>query len=293
MAAAVLDSSAAPCLPPRQWAREGTLAPGRGQLVVTVVDGASSVVACAASSPLRIFTPRARGRAVWAVVATLGGGSLAGDTVDIGVDVDPGAVVLLATQSEAKVYRSEGRWASHRLRARVATGATLAILPEPTSCFAGARLRQEQSFELEAGGNLLLLDWIAAGRAARGERWAFDAYLSRNAIAVDGRPVLSDAVRLVRGEGPPPEVTMEGVALLATLVAVGPALASRARALLDEIAAMPAQPGADVLVSASALAGGVHLRLASRSLQSGLAFLRERLAFTAEFLGEDPFHRRP
>ena len=105
--------------------------------------------------------------------------------------------------------------------------------------------------------------------------------------------MLSDAIRLVAGEGPPIAERMAGTGLLATVVALGPALAAPARALLREIAASPASDRGEVLAAASPLQDGIHLRVGARSVEAGLAFVRSRLGFAAELLGGNPFERRP
>jgi urease accessory protein len=266
---------------------------GWGRLAVASVDGASAVVGCSASSPLHLFCPRSRGQAVWTIATTHGGGLVAGDAIELEVEVGPGARATLGTLSATRVYRSAGRSASQLLSAELAEGSLLAVLPEPTCCFAGARFHQEQDFELHPSANLLLVDWLTPGRVACGERWAFDAYVSANRIRVGGRPVLSDAVRLVVGEGASIAARMGDTALLATVVAIGPALAAPARALLEEVAGRPARGDDEVLVAASPVAGGVYLRAAARRLEPGLDFIRARLAFAAELLGGNPFERRP
>jgi urease accessory protein len=260
--------------------------------VVALVRGESAVVGCAAASPLHLFTPRPRGRAVWALSATHGAGLVAGDAVALEVDVGAGATLALGTTSNTRVYRSEGRFAEQHLAARVAEGGTLAVLPEPTTCFAGARHRQEQRFGLGPGASLLVLDALTAGREARGESWAFAAHLSRIEIEVGGRTLLADALRLVAGEGPPLPRRMEGAALFGTVVAVGPAMAEGARQLLAELAHAPVDPTSEVTVAASPLADGLHMRLAARSVTGGMRFLRARLAFATPLLGGAPLERR-
>jgi urease accessory protein len=276
--------------PPEPSARRS---PGSGRVVVGIADGASAILSCAAQAPLHLFTPRARGRAPWIVAATLGGGLVAGDAVALELEVGPGATALLGTQAHTKVFRSDGAWASQDLVAHVAAGATLAVLPEPASLFAGARYRQAQRFVLAPDASLLVLDAVTHGRAARGEAWAMEAYLSRTTVESGGRVALADAVRLVRGEGPPVARRMAGVALHASAVLVGPAFADGAAAIGAELARAPAGEVAGVLAAASPIAGGVLLRLASATVDAGLLFLRARLAFSASLLDGDPFARRP
>ena len=289
----IRDLLAARCPFDEQPRPEVGLRAGAGRIVTARVDGASAIVACAAASPLQLLSPSPRGRCAWIIQASHGGGLVAGDDVSLDVEVGRGSTALLSTQAGTKVYRSGGAVASQRLSARIAEGGVLAVLPQPVSCFAGARYRQEQRLALAPGASLLWLDALVAGRVARSERWAFDAYRARVEVAIGGRTVLADALRLVPGEGPPVLERLEGVELLATAVALGPAVAPHARALRERLAAAPADRDAPVLAAASPLADGVLLRVASRSIAAGLAFLRERLAFVEAVAGADPFARIP
>jgi urease accessory protein len=302
---------AASCPPREQRCRERGLRAGAGRVAIARVDGASAIVACAAASPLQLLSPSPRGRCAWIIPASHGGGLLAGDDVSLEMDVGDGAVALLSTQAGTKVYRSPGRVAAQRLDARVGRDAVLAVLPHPVSCFTGARYHQSQRLELEPGASVVWLDALSAGRVARGERWAFHEYRSRVEIANanGGAPVLVDALRLVAGEGPPLAERLEGIELVATVVALGPAVARHAAGILAALAApLDAVPrrgatlgagggssgGAEpVLAAASALGDGVLLRVASRTVEAGLAFLRERLAFVETVVGADPFARTP
>ncbi len=285
---ALLDPPASECSINEQGARRPSEA-GSGRLEVRRVDGASAVVSCAARSPLHLFTPRARGRLAHVIATTYGGGLVAGDFIDLELELGHGTATLLTTQAQTKVYRSAGRWAGQRLRARVGEGSALAVLPEPASVFASGRYRQEASFELAGGASLLVVDSLASGRSARGERWAFDAYGSRNTVSVDGRVVMSEAVRLVAGEGPPLLRRMAEAELLGTVIAVGPAFSSLAASLLEELSSRPAEALGGVLAAASAIPGGLFLRLASTSLTAGLEFLRSRVALPAAALaGQRP-----
>jgi urease accessory protein len=311
----VPGTQAADCSPGRQPAPD----PGTGRLEVQLVDGASAVVGSRAASPLQLLAPRARGRAAWIVAASHGGGLVVGDAIRLSISVGPGATACLGTQAETKVYRagagapSPGATGTPGLRpaqaertvkrafvgarqelaAEVGAGGLLALLPDPVSPFAGSRYAQLQRFELAPGASLAVLDAVTAGRAARGERWAFDGYRARNEVRVGGELVLADALRLEAAEGPPPSTRLLGLELLATVVLVGPRLAGAARALLEELSRAPAAAGADVLEVASPVGDGVLLRLAARSVEAGMTALRARLAFLSEPLDGDPLLRRP
>jgi urease accessory protein len=285
----LLDLPAGSCL----LARQPAPANGAGRLEVALIDGASSVVTCRATSPLQLLAPRARGAAAWILAASHGGGLVAGDAVELEISVGPGASAYVGTQAETKVYRAGGGATRQRLDAEVGDGGLLALLPDPVSPFAGAAHGQEQRFALAPGGSLAVLDAVTAGRAARGERWALARYASRNEVRVGGALVLADAVRLVAGEGPPLHLRLPGVELLATILLLGPRVAAGAAAALRAVAEAPTDGAAPVVTAASPLADGVLLRIAARSVEAGMAAARAHLSFLAGPLDGDPLLRRP
>jgi urease accessory protein len=138
-----------------------------------------------------------------------------------------------------------------------------------------------------------VIESVVSGRAARGERWDFESYESRIEVARAGRLLLSDAVRLVRGEGRTVAARMGEFDLLSTVVLLGPRLAKGAAALLAELERTPAEAGAEILLAASPLDDGLHLRLAARDLEAGLARLRTLVNCVSDVLADDPFARRP
>ncbi|HYG66032.1 MAG TPA: urease accessory protein UreD [Anaeromyxobacteraceae bacterium] len=269
---------------------------GEGRAAIARCDGASAVVACASTSPLRLLVPRARGDLAWLVAANHGGGLVAGDAIAIGLDVGAGATALLSTQASTKVYRSpgpHGPTASQRIDARVAAGGVLAILPHPVSPFEGARYAQSARLELAPGASVAWLDAVTAGRVARAERWAARAFRSRTEVTVGGRVVATDALRLAPGDGAPVAERLAGFELVATAIVLGPAFAHGARALVAALGATPAARGERLLAAASPLADGLVLRVASADVEAGLLFLRDRLRFVTGLIGADPFARSP
>ncbi len=136
-------------------------------------------------------------------LASLGGGLVDGDRIDVDVDVGRGAFALVGTQASTKVYRSP-RGCSQHLAARLAEGAFLALVPDPVVCFAGARYEQRTDVALALGASVLVLDGYTCGRSARGERWAFSRYAARTTIARDGVAAAIDATLLPALPPPPP-----------------------------------------------------------------------------------------
>ena len=241
-----------------------------------------------ACSPLKLLLPRNHGDGSWVYVATLGGGLVDGDVVALSADVGEGACALLATQASTKVYRSP-RGTAQRLRARVGEGALLAVLPDPVSCFAGARYEQSIDVHLDEGATLVLVDALTCGRAAHGERWAFSRYASRTRVTRAGRLVVLDATLLDPRHGDLAR-RMGRFDAVATLLAIGPrAHEVRTRVL----ATASATTGASRLWSATALAADAALgRIAASTVEEAIAAVRALVAPVAGELGDDPLARR-
>src|SRR5208283_4113817 len=109
----------------------------------------------------------------------------AGDEIAVTLSLGDQARCFLNTQASTKVYRNPGfRPCGHSLKAQLGRGSLLVYTPDPVQAFLGSRYHQEQEFSLAPESGLVLVDWLCSGRAARGERWAFRSFQSRNAISV-------------------------------------------------------------------------------------------------------------
>lgn len=254
--------------------------------------GARTVVAAAyAESPLRLLTPGNHGEAAWAYTSTLGGGLVDGDDVRLDVSVGEGARAFLSTQGPTRVYRSPGGCESST-SARVGANAALVLAPDPTACFAGARLRQRTELELAATASVAFCEVLSSGRSARGERWGFSRCSLGLRVRRDGESLCDETWLLDPAHGDLPE-RLGRFEALGTLLLCGPLFGPVLEALRDEIAARPVAGRATLVESASPLGDGALLvRLASSSLEALLLLLRSRLAPLAAWLGDDPWSRR-
>ncbi len=266
-------------------------ASGAGELRVTRA-GATSVVSCArATSPLKLLTPRNHGHAAWVFTSTYGGGLVDGDAMTLDVTIDEGASALVSSQASTKVYRSPSG-VSTALRARVGSGATLAVLPDPVVCFAGSRYRQAQRFDLAADAGLVCLDWMTSGRRARGERWAFDEYRTGLAIRIADDLVCHDALALSSSDGTLAD-RFDRFDVLATLVIVGPAFGDPCDRLIAAYRQRLVERRADIVLSVAPLTRtGALVRVAGRAVEDVGRAIRGALDFLPPHLGDDPWTRK-
>jgi urease accessory protein len=239
---------------------------------------------------MKMLTPVARGRSVWAFTSSFGGGLVAGDQTQLDLTVGTGASCFLGTQSSTKVYRNPGgRPCSHATHAVVEADSLLVFAPEPVQPFAQSRYAQRQEFRLATGAGLVLLDWLTAGRVARGERWAFGHYQSRNDVFIDGERVLVDSLLLNAAQTAP---RMGRFDCLATLLLIGPPLRAAASRLIQGLAGRPVEKQAAQLCSASPVPDGVLLRVAGRQVENVRRELQQHLEFVSDRLGDNPWARK-
>jgi urease accessory protein len=229
--------------------------------------------------------------ASWVYAATLGGGLVGGDEIEMKADLGPRARALLTTQASTKVYRSR-RGARQTLVATVGSGALLAVVPDPVVCFEAADYTQAQRYELCADASLVVVDWLTSGRHATGERWAFSRYEGCISISRSEHPVFHDAVVL--------EPDLDGVGermgrfdVLLTAVVTGPLVMEAGERIFNSAAHEPVARNASMIVSASKLPdGGTLLRIAAVSVEQVARTIRRSLEFLCPLLGDDPWSRK-
>ncbi len=268
--------------------------PGHATLDVSVVFGESTVTSAYATSPLKLLTPRPRGPSVWTYTSSFGGGLLAGDQTRLDLNLGAGAKCFVGTQASTKVYRNPGQLpCGHITRANLATDSLLVFSPEPVQAFADSVYVQQQEFHLEPGAGLVLLDWFSSGRAARGERWEFAHFQTRNDVFIGGERVFVDSVLFDPSDGSLTSLHRGGrFNCFAMLLFIGPAVRDLAARLMGEIAARPVDSGASLVCSASPIRDGALLRVAGTELEEVGREIHRHLSPLSGLLGDDPWQRR-
>jgi len=267
---------------------------GLATLEISHVAGQSAVTSVFAASPMKLLTPVARGQSVWACMSSFGGGLVAGDQTRLELQAGKNTCSFLGTQASTKIYRNAGlRPCSHTTAAVLAENSRLVFAPDPVQPFHQSSYTQRQEFRLAAGAGLALVDWFSSGRAARGERWAFQRFQSRNELFLEGARIFLDAICLDAADGllAAPQVTGR-FNCFALLLLVGEPMRAAAAELLAEVASLPVTRGAPLIASASPIPHGAVLRLAGEALETVGRQLRRRLEFTRDFLGDDPWARK-
>jgi urease accessory protein len=267
---------------------------GRGELRVEFVAGQSAVVTARAGSPLKILVPRPRGPSVSACFSSYGGGLVAGDEIEVDLQLREEARCHLGTQASTKIYRNPGLLpCGHVLTASLAKAAVLVLAPDPVQAFGGSTYRQRQEFHLHDDSGLVLLDWLSSGRTECGERWAFSRYESRNEIFVAGKRLALDSLLLDPADGAiDGPCRMGRFNCLALLALVGGVMRQPAAQLLESIARQPISRRASLVFSASPLTGGALVRIAGERVEEVRREIHRLLDFLPQVLHDDPRLRK-
>ncbi|KAG9243185.1 urease accessory protein-like protein UreD [Calycina marina] len=226
-------------------------APGEGKLVVELLPQKTSALSTITSQyPLKLISPSPQSyqKSVLVFFLTYGGGLVGGDQVHLTIDVKANSKLSIVTQGHTKIFKSPSSDVVTRqqLQVTLEAGAAVCLLPDPVQPFKGSVYEQSQIFTLHETASLCLLDWVSAGRIARGEDWDFSAWSGRNevwAAEPKARLLLRDNVILegdeIDAQDKKLEKKMHNLDIFGTLVLRGPLVENLAAFLLAEFAALP------------------------------------------------------
>ena len=253
------------------------LQPGQGVVKLAMLfPSCQTVTSLACSYPTKLFcSPKpitiASGNSVHLLfLLTHGGGLVAGDTINLSIDLGPTTRLALVTQGSTKLYKSPDRSVISRqeLDVFIRKGASICYLPDPMQPFRDSNYDQRQRFWVDQSGqgSLCLLDWLSEGRRARGESWNLTSWTGRNEVYIanlddDGKGgqdvgnykqgsklLLRDVVSLedrIASGSTGLQDRMSGLGIFGTVILYGPIFRDLAQFFLLEFSKMPRIAGHD------------------------------------------------
>jgi urease accessory protein len=157
-----------------------------------------------AEPPFRVGACFQEGDGLHLILASSAPGIFSGDSFEQSVDVGPGALVRLTSQSALQVHASaEADAARVTSIYKVAEGGDLRCHWDPLIPFPGARLEQKIEVHLSGGARLCWSDALMAGREARGERWRFHSIAHELRVVRSGRLEYLERYRIAPHEMSP------------------------------------------------------------------------------------------
>ena len=156
------------------------------------------------SLPLQALTPLTLADgASYLMLLNPTGGVLGGDHLSTEIVQEAGTHACLSTPSATRIYRTVEKPATIETVIRLGEGATLEYLPDHVIPHAGSALRQSLRVDMARGSRAIILDSMASGRVAHGERWSFTEIDSRVEMYACGRPAYINRTKIVPGKNGP------------------------------------------------------------------------------------------
>ena len=105
-------------------------------------------------------------------VIGFGGGSVSGDNIKIDINVGIGANLCIRTQGSSKVYKTEcdKAYQQQQICCNIHSKGFLVMTPDHTVCYEDSNYKQEQIYNINENGSLVLVDWISSGRLLGGRK---------------------------------------------------------------------------------------------------------------------------
>jgi urease accessory protein len=166
------------------------------RIAVAHVRGRSRLVGSRAIQPLKILQSKCPGKACYTVISNYGGGIVAGDHIQLDIDCGTDSRFCLGTQAHTRVYKSDSCPCSQTVSLRVADNSLAVICADPLVLHEGAIFQQRWDCELADSADLVLIDWLSAGRIRRGEAFAFERFETEFRLSHKGELQLLDRLRL-------------------------------------------------------------------------------------------------
>jgi urease accessory protein len=143
---------------------------GDGRLAVKHVLGRTRTDRLFQEGAAKIRVPDRADGLYEAVLINTAGGLTGGDRMSWRFDIAAGANVTLTTQACEKIYASSGGTAAVSTRISLAAGARAAWLPQETILFDGAALARRLDIDMDSEAEVLVVEPMAFGRLAMGEK---------------------------------------------------------------------------------------------------------------------------
>ena len=128
------------------------------------------------------------------------GGIAGGDSLDLEVDVHPGARGVVTTPAAQKFYRSNGSTATAAQTIDVAADASLDFVPLESILFDGADVRVNTTLDLHGSSRCTWWDLITLGRHFSGEAFTSGALDQTVRVRIDEKLVLFDRLRFAAND---------------------------------------------------------------------------------------------
>src|SRR6185436_7801973 len=187
---------------------------------------------------LRVRCPGAPAAELEAVLINTAGGVAGGDRFALDITAGADTRLVITTAAAEKVYRTLGPNSTIDVKLDVASGASLAWLPQETILFDRARLLRTIEVSLAPDARLFLAEAIVFGRTGMGETVEEGVLFDRWRVRRGGKLIYAESVRLdgaIAARLAEAAAAKGGIAVATALIVPGDdAIVEKVRALESE-----------------------------------------------------------
>jgi urease accessory protein len=172
-----------------------------GRVRLRFVPGAKGtrLAACEQQPPLRVIRsfPMKDGGAL-VHLHNVSGGVLAGDRLELSVEIERDGVAQLTSTGATRLYRRKkgAAVAVQSTSIKVGENAILEYLPDQLIPYSGSCYHQRTRIDLAEGAGLFWWESVAPGRDARGEVFLYELLEIHTDIVSNGKPIAIERMRL-------------------------------------------------------------------------------------------------
>ena len=172
-------------------------ASGEARLVLKPLLGRTRIGALYQEGCAKLRFPRCGDREAFeAVLINTSGGLTGGDRLRLSASIGPGCRAQMTTQACEKIYKASAGEASVSTEIEVGRAASFAWLPQETIVFDRSALDRSLDVRLAGDASALIVEAVAFGRKAMGERVARASFRDRWRIWRDGRMIHAEDLRV-------------------------------------------------------------------------------------------------
>lgn len=128
------------------------------------------------------------------------GGVVGGDSLNIDVEVERDAHVLITTPGATKFYRSEEKYAHQKQTLHVRSGARLEWLPQENIFFPNAYSRLDTQVHLDSGAQFVGWELHCFGRPALKEGFNFGHLIGKTELFYEGKRIITEGLNFHGGD---------------------------------------------------------------------------------------------
>ena len=136
-------------------------------------DGRTVLARQSFRAPFHVGKPNWDGEVLQVRVVNATAGILAGDRLELGISVGPGAALAVVTPAATRAFVMRTGAAECRQEYSVEAGGWLECAPEPLFPHRDTDYGQATRLRVAEGGETYWVELLAPGRAGRGERWSW------------------------------------------------------------------------------------------------------------------------